>query len=124
MVFDIMKPIYIGIALAVLFIMLSTMVMPYFSTAFRYAQDVCWTGTAANCDYDTNTNSTVITNSTAVTGTGLYGVCAPTATNFATAMCLHITTAGGYRSITQAVILLIFFFTILGFALRFLPKKK
>jgi len=118
MAFSVDKIIYGGIALAVLFLMLSTIVLPFFSSSYRFAQATCWTNTTSQCDYDIATNTTVISSalacSASVFPTGLSGV----------TMCQAISTAGGYRSMTQAAILLVFFLAIIGFALRFMPKRK
>jgi hypothetical protein len=113
------KLIYTAIALAIIFLMLSTIIMPYFSPAYRYAQATCWTNTSSKCDYDATVNTTVITNTSA-------NVC-----NFASNtdfgvtgnMCQAIVTAGGYRLINQTLMLLTFFLAMIGFALRFIPRK-
>jgi hypothetical protein len=112
------KVIYGAIAMAILFAMLSIIVLPYFSSSYRFAQSTCWTNTTANCDYDSTVNTTVIASTQACSAgvfpAGLSGGI----------MCQAIVTAGGYRVINQSLMILVFFLAILGFALMFMPRKK
>lgn len=107
------KMIMGGIILAIIFVLLGNLIMPQFSTAWRYAQDLCWTNVTASCDYDTTVNTTVITNANTCTGSG-----------YAQGdLCQAVQTAGGYRVANQGLMILILIIALIGFALTFWSKR-
>lgn len=109
------KIIYMALALGLLFLMIPTVIMPSFSSSYRFAQVTCWTNTTANCDYDTTVNTTPLTTSQVSCGASEYGA--------ATSYCQRISTAGGYRTANQAIILLLLVVAMIGFAVYFVKKQ-
>lgn len=110
--------VYGVVALMIVFLVFGALVMPYFSSAWRFAQDVCLTpsdtgDTVGNCTYDKTANTTVI-----VAGDH---ICTGNDENSTAGIwCQKVQTAGGYRISTQGLLLLILVMALVGTALYFL----
>lgn len=121
-----------SVGLLVLFLLGSTLIMPQFSKAWKYCQALQWNpdeggALGANCTTPyTNTNSTPVVNettkhteegdtwpvdqdSTAIEGVDYY--------------CLNCDTPGGYRTTVQGLVILVLSLALIGFAIKFLPKR-
>lgn len=126
------KSLAIGIGLLVLFLLGSTLIMPQFSSAWRYCQEVKWTGANAgvttNCTYDDDPahfNNSMINVSTTYTytrsGVGTYDIDATA--DGASSLCLGCLTAGGWRTSTQGLLLLVLVAALVTFALYFFKRR-
>lgn len=120
------KLIYGGIALALLFILASTVMLPYFSTAWRYCQALQWVG-AHGSSYTNCTVPYQTSNTSAVSGTSHTenGITSPVATDSGNSdeFCLNCATQGGYRTTVQGLSVLILVIGLIAFGLHFFGKK-
>lgn len=128
------KAVGISIGLLILFLFATTLILPQFSSSYRYCQGLEWKGAAGdvytNCTarYQEEFNETEVAQR-AAGATGSHtenGVTSPVdddAINV-TSYCLNCETAGGYRTANQGLNLLILTLALVGFALIFLPKRK
>lgn len=113
------QTIFAILGIAVVFVLVASITMTYFSRSWRYCQDVRWVGADAeattNCtrrygdgfntsyvDAENDTYSTYLH-----TEDGQTWPVDPTAKN-ASAYCLNCQTAGGYRVTNQGLMVLIF----------------
>jgi beta-lactamase regulating signal transducer with metallopeptidase domain len=118
------KSLVIIIALAVGFLVLSAIMMPFFSKNYRYTCSAyVWkpanAGVTTNCTNKVETaNESAITISVANTQ---YGYTNPAQSFVADNYCLDCTTAGAQTNIS-AMILIVFALGLIGLALKFLPR--
>ncbi len=108
--------VYGTIALAILFLLFSTIIMPQFSSSYRYAQALCWDNTTANCDYSPVTNLTEV-----LVGTNCTGQMEDSSN---TAWCQRVLTAGDYRATNQGIVLLVLVIALIGFGVMFISRIR
>lgn len=123
------RALAIGIGLMILFLIASTLIMPNFSTAWRYCQAREWVGadggTLTNCTTPyQNANTTFVDN-----GTGIHtenGRTDPVASDNteANSFCLNCSVAGGYRPTVQGLVVLAMVLGFVAFAIYFWPKGR
>lgn len=122
------KAVGVGIGLLILFLLFSTLIMPQFSTAWRYCQGREWVGatggTLTNCTTPYQNSNTSYVNPAGATHTE-SGQTDPVVTDndAADQFCLNCATVGGYRATNQGLTLLILVMGLIGFALRFFPRR-
>ncbi len=102
-----------AIAAAILFAIVSAVVLPFFSRAWRYCQAREWVGAQGgvltNCTTPYQTANTTAVDPTAASHTE-QGETSPVATDNTNAdvWCLNCSTLGGYRGAMQGLLLVMF----------------
>jgi len=120
--------IYGAVALAVLFLLLPTVILPYFSTAYSFCQHQKWYGANTTLGVANLANCTnVITSyNTSKITPGVDYLNNPVSLdsynndNF----CLNCDTAGGFRAPSQGIMILILFMALISAAIYFIPKIR
>ncbi len=126
------KIVYGTVGLLLLFLMASSVFMPFFSSSWRYCQARQWNcgvaGVYTNCTsrYQDPFNTTVVDPSTGTHTEG--GLTDPVDTDTTQAACTHYClnceTAGGYRTSAQGLLLLVLVIALIGFGVRYLPRMR
>jgi len=121
------KSVAYGVGLLILFLLGSTLIMPHFSSAWKYCQAREWNPDmggllGANCSIPyTNANTSAVTASPHTEG-GLTSPVEEAGENV-DVYCLNCERPGGYRTTVQGLTVLALALGLIGFALYFFPKK-
>lgn len=132
---SIKRAVAVGVALGIIFILAANLILPYFSSSYRYCQDLRWEGATGNvytnctnryqdafntsyvaCVYETIGDVCV-----SHTENGITSPINNNATNISS-YCLNCLTAGGYRIATRGLVLLVLVLGLIGFGIYFLPR--
>ena len=122
------KAVSYGVGLLIVFLLTATIILPQFSTAWRYCQAKEWVGaeggTNTNCTTPYRTANTTMVDHTADTHTEA-GDTSPVADDngLADNFCLNCATLGGYRTTVQGLAVLALAMAFIGFAIYFFPKR-
>lgn len=125
------KAIAVGIGLVLLFIMASTMIMPFFKQSWQYCQDMVWEGaqggTLTNCTRvieNSNTTAVMVAGNISHTEGGYPAARVAADANylFTNQFCLNCNVAGGYRTTSQGLTLLVLVIGLVGFAVYFFKR--
>lgn len=121
------------VALALIYVIVASLVLPYFSSSYRYCQALQWEGAEGNvytnCTnrYQDEFNTTFLscfgTTCTTHTENGKTSPVRTTAVNL-TSYCLNCATLGGYRGAMQGIVLLILVLGLVGFGVYMMPKRR
>jgi len=118
------------VALGVAMVLLATLILPQFSSSYRYCQARTWQGAVGNVYTNcTNRYQDAFNTSFVDASSGTHtenGATDPVTTDNANAesFCLDCTTLGGYRTTMQGITLLVFVLAIIGFGIYFIPKVR
>lgn len=127
---SLLKLIGYGVGLLVLFILVSTLVLPQFDDAWRYCQALEWVaiqgGTMTNCStpYKASNESTVLNTSSTHTEDGITSPVDTDTDAGIDEFCLNCATEGGYRDSVQGILLLALVVGAIAFGLYFFRPDR
>lgn len=129
---SILDKIILGaVALGLAFVIISSLILPYFSSAYRYCQALQWEGAEGsvytNCSnryQDAFNTSFVDTVTRSHTEGGITSPVEADTGNATDPFCLNCETLGGYRVPMQGMVLLVLVLAIVGFGVYFMPKVR
>lgn len=117
-----------SVALLMIYLLASTMIMPFFSQAWRYCQQKHWVvaqgGVNTNCTLIYQTANTTAVTQGAATHTEL-GETIPLAADSGIAdnYCVNCGAAGGYRVSNQGLQLFVLIIALIGFGVSFMSVR-
>ena len=118
----------VALGLALVFIITSSILLPQFSSAWRYCQARQWVatqgGVMTNCTTPYQTANTTFVDTTGTSHTE-GGLASPLNSDTGVGVdrfCLNCSTAGGYRTTVQGVLLLVLVLFLVAIGLRYFGR--
>ena len=117
-----------AIGLTVLFLLASTLILPYFSTAYRFCSNKQWEGATGGVYTNCSNRYQDAFNQTPVPASGGYhtenGETNPVDSDSlnSTQFCLNCSVLGGYRTTIQGLTVLVLVLALIFFGVKYLKR--